>query len=332
MIAALALGACSSDGGGQRAEPEPEAPECAADGDCTEDPDRPWCRDGQCAQCRSPHHCASLPGTTCLGGECVAVDAGGGGGADAGDSGGAPPVSCLPVESRPYDEPEGEVQEWPVADCPRACTGHDMCMPPGLCQSRCEAPLPCAGDSMRRLKLPNGGEFDIDAYEASRPDADEYDGGCARYGRVCSHRDAIPWSGASWEEAADACMKVGKRLCTLDEWVAACRGACNFDFPYGEDFIPGACNDGTPEGRRGLEPAGKNVECSTPEWDYDLVGNLREWTGSEVEPGKYAVVGGSSKDTSHLLLGCSKEPGRYIADAADARPELVGFRCCKSVR
>jgi len=334
---ALAVGGCSSDDGGRGAgggDPVPAEPECEADGDCDEDPDRPWCFNGSCAQCRSPHHCFSIPGTTCVAGACVAADAGGGaGGEDAGgaDAGGAPPVACVPVDQRPYEEPDGEEQVWPSAECTPVCTGHDICMDPGLCQSKCEASLPCAGDAMRRLKLPTGVEFDIDAYEASLPDADESQDGCSKYGRPCSHRNAMPWTAITWQDAQEACMRVGKRLCTLDEWLAACRGECNFDFPYGDDFIPGACNDGTPEGRRGLGPAGKREECSTPEWVYDLIGNLREWTGTEVEPGKYAVVGGSAKDSSHLLLGCSKEPGRFIADGAASKPDLIGFRCCKSV-
>src|SRR6185369_15483032 len=42
--------------------------------------------------------------------------------------------------------------------------------------------------------------------------------------------------------ARAACEQAGKRLCSAEEWVTACRGEQNHRFPYGEDYEAGACN------------------------------------------------------------------------------------------
>lgn len=35
---------------------------------------------------------------------------------------------------------------------------------------------------------------------------------------------------------------VVQRLCTAAEWTAACRGPEHFVYPYGNVYVPGACN------------------------------------------------------------------------------------------
>ena len=56
--------------------------------------------------------------------------------------------------------------------------------------------------------------FCIDAYEASR------DGN----GLAQSVAGATPWTNITWTDARTACEAVGKRLCTIREWIDACRG------------------------------------------------------------------------------------------------------------
>jgi len=266
------------------------------------------------------------------------------GGGDAGLDGGAEDTGqpfqpfCGPVEERPYPEPDDRREvTWGQGTCSPPCTGHNVCYE-GLCKSRCEMSLACPagapgddGGAVRLQELPDGTPFSIGAYEASLPDADEWQEGCNRYGRACSQPMAMPRYEVTWDQAQDACTRAGMRLCTLEEWHAACRGACDFDYPYGNDYTGGACNDlAAAIGDRG--PTGKREECSTPEWIYDLVGNLREWTSTEIEPGKYAVVGGTFSTASHLQLGCSMDPGRLDAFAPSTRKTDLGFRCCRSVR
>ena len=47
-----------------------------------------------------------------------------------------------------------------------------------------------------------------------------------------------------------ACRNAGKRLCTIDEWVLACRGEGGHKFPYGDHYEEGSCNV-----RREIHPA-----------------------------------------------------------------------------
>ena len=54
----------------------------------------------------------------------------------------------------------------------------------------------------------------IDRYEASRAP----DGSAASVLRV------LPWASLAWGEASEACRLAGKRLCTFEEWNAACAG------------------------------------------------------------------------------------------------------------
>jgi hypothetical protein len=42
--------------------------------------------------------------------------------------------------------------------------------------------------------------------------------------------------------AEAACAAAGKRLCTLDEFVTACRGEADTLFPYGDTYEDGVCN------------------------------------------------------------------------------------------
>jgi hypothetical protein len=107
--------------------------------------------------------------------------------------------------------------------------------------------------------------------------------------------------------AESACKGAGKRLCTLDEFVTACRGEDDTQFPYGDSYVEGACNvnrsvhpaailhDNASLGHldprlhrvkvRGetlLRSTGATGECRSRWGDdaaYDLVGNLDERVG-----------------------------------------------------
>src|SRR5690606_13944959 len=114
---------------------------------------------------------------------------------------------------------------------------------------------------------------------------------------------AVPQGYISGRHAQDACEEAGKRLCTNEEWLFACRGAEARIYPYGDTRLPGVCKDARalhPAIERfgtsadwiwsalgdacinqipdSLAPTGSHPGCVTPEGVFDLMGNLHEWT------------------------------------------------------
>lgn len=159
---------------------------------------------------------------------------------------------------------------------------------------------------------------------------------------------AIPPQGyLSGSEAALACERSGKRLCTSTEWLAACRGDEGRAFPYGATHVDGACNDayaghplidyfGTSEGiwdsmhmndpginqQPGtLARGGDYDRCATPDGVFDLHGNLHEWVADAAG----TFRGGFYADGSRNGAGCA-----YATTAHDFayHDYSTGFRCC----
>lgn len=158
----------------------------------------------------------------------------------------------------------------------------------------------------------------------------------------------VPQAYVSGDEAAAACVAAGKRLCTSDEWLAACRGPDDRTFPYGDAHVDGACNDrydgghpvvdyfGTADGvwdgahmndpginqQAGTVAAGGAFTgCVTPEGVADLHGNLHEW----VDDAAGTFRGGFYADASINGVGCG-----YATTAHDRayHDYSTGFRCC----
>jgi hypothetical protein len=180
----------------------------------------------------------------------------------------------------------------------------------------------------------------MDRYEASRPDATGVEAGTASY-RACSNPGVLPWNRVSRSEAAAACAAAGKRLCTQSEWQAACSGPQSRAFPYGNAYVPDACNgadfdfdcsapddDGlAPTGAaRGCPPAPQST-CASAAGVVDLSGNLQEWTSTPVGPSNFRVLGGSYTDAAPALA-CDFAAR---ALAPDASAPNLGFRCCADV-
>jgi formylglycine-generating enzyme required for sulfatase activity len=170
--------------------------------------------------------------------------------------------------------------------------------------------------------------------------------------RAVSRAGAVPQGYLSYYSARTACENAGKRLCTEDEWVHACRGPGRRLHPYGEQFVQGACNvnrlqhpafvlhgnsslghldprlnlvfeqDAGPL----LRETGTSPRCISP-WDapgvYDMEGNLDEW----IEDPEGTFVGGFySRGTTQ---GCE---ARVSSHAPAYYDYSLGTRCCKSAR
>jgi formylglycine-generating enzyme len=126
----------------------------------------------------------------------------------------------------------------------------------------------------------------------------------------------LPQAYVNRNEAESACANAGKRLCTLEEWFAACRGPKRTMYPYGETMKHGECNSGKTHllskwfgrdprawkydehfnnPRLDQEPGflaktGEYAACTNEYGVYDMVGNLHEWVSTPVDPKIAAVV------------------------------------------
>ena len=165
--------------------------------------------------------------------------------------------------------------------------------------------------------------------------------------RATSERGVTPNGYLNLERAARACQNAGKRLCTKDEWVLACRGEQGRKFPYGDSYVAGRCNvfrEAHPaallhgdasihhldprlnltqdRGRPLLRRTGETSTCRS-EWGndavYDMVGNLDEW----IDDAEGTFVGGFfSRATKE---GCDAAIQSHPAEYFDYS---LGTRCC----
>jgi hypothetical protein len=204
-------------------------------------------------------------------------------------------------------------------------------------------------DPVVAVPKPGGGTVYVYAFEASRPDATATSAGAVTT-RACANQGTLPWSTVTQTQAVAACAAVKDglgnpmRLCTANEWQAACEGPtgpANAKWSFSvnpinytkqicnnldESAAPAAWATGSP----GAASAGLGEFCYTP-WPggqiHDLSGNLSEWTSTPVLDGTttyYQLRGGAFDSPSG---GTTCEFNFDIAQATFANSD-VGFRCC----
>lgn len=103
-------------------------------------------------------------------------------------------------------------------------------------------------------------------------------------------------------DAWTLCASVGKRMCTMEEWVSACRGPRSSDYPFGSRLpdqlrtldSQTPCNYAKqyrePDERLVFmrdsaefarldqsEPSGSRPKCKSRSGAYDMMGNVEEW-------------------------------------------------------
>lgn len=166
--------------------------------------------------------------------------------------------------------------------------------------------------------------------------------------RAVVKANAIPSAYLDGPSAARACANAGKRLCSEREWITACRGEQGRPFPYGNHYIPGACNvmrrshpaailhgnasighldprlnlTSDSEGPL-LRKTGASKRCLS-RWGndaiHDMVGNLDEWIA---DPAGTFMGGFYARQTNK---GCAS---RIASHAYKYFDYSLGTRCCR---
>ena len=160
--------------------------------------------------------------------------------------------------------------------------------------------------------------------------------------------NTVPNGYLSGQSAEAACERAGKRLCTPEEWVTACRGEKNRKYPYSHLYDEGRCNVFRPThparllhgdssvghtdprlnqiaegGDPLLRLTGGTATCAS-EWGtdavYDMVGNLDEWVA---DPDGTFVGGFYARGTRE---GCD---ARVEVHSYDYFDYSLGTRCCR---
>lgn len=164
--------------------------------------------------------------------------------------------------------------------------------------------------------------------------------------RAVSAPGAVPQGYISGSQAAAACAEAGKRLCTLDEWLAACRGPQGWTYPYGPQRQPGLCNDARDQHPAieyfgtaadwiwsqlghpclnqlpdSLAACGAHPDCVSAAGAFDLMGNLHEWIADP----QGTFKGGFYVDTVNNGDGCLYTTTAHNNHYWDYS---TGFRCC----
>ena len=168
--------------------------------------------------------------------------------------------------------------------------------------------------------------------------------------RAVSRPGRVPHGYLTHHVARAACEAAGKRLCTEEEWVSACRGARDTKFPYGAHYVAGRCNVhraihpgailhgnaslGLTDPRMNLvteddrDPllrlTGATASCASRWGDealFDMVGNLDEWLA---DPSGVFVGGFYARMTSR---GCE---AKITSHAPEYFDYSTGTRCCKT--
>jgi sulfatase modifying factor 1 len=219
------------------------------------------------------------------------------------------------------------------------------------------SPIPVApegGPGMRSSEsAPVSGQPASEAWrvDGCAPDMVAIDGYCIDRYEAPDVRGEIPFALVTAYDGEAWCSERGKRLCTQDEWVRACRGPHGHRYPYGNEYREGVCNDDKDwirvhwkalakwPGDPALEEAtrlfqadmsGARVECVSEEGVADLTGNVAEWVRRSAPSGRTGY--------DHVLKGCywagcykDPHPSCEFTNAAHPgtfRTYEAGFRCC----
>jgi len=132
-----------------------------------------------------------------------------------------------------------------------------------------------------------------------------------------------PRNMVSHEAASRQCENAGKRLCSVEEWQAACKGNSNSRYPYGNTYNQKRC---ATDLRTAKEPnrSGFAQHCRSYFGMYDMSGNLWEWTSTPAQRDGLFLVAGGAWNTQNAS-SCTETKFSFYPQ--NEYP-FVGFRCC----
>jgi hypothetical protein len=133
-----------------------------------------------------------------------------------------------------------------------------------------------------------------------------------------------PRNMVSHDAAVRLCESEGKRLCSTEEWQAACKGNSNLRYPYGNAYNQTRC---ATDLKSAKEPnrSGFAAHCRSYYGMYDMSGNLWEWTSSPAPREGLFLVAGGAWNTQNAS-SCTETKFSFYPQ--NEYP-FVGFRCCK---
>jgi len=145
--------------------------------------------------------------------------------------------------------------------------------------------------------------------------------------------DLHPVNCVTYHGAEQYCAYVGGRVCTEEEWLAACKGSQGRAFPYGDIFDLRACNVQsqtlTVEGQeRATAPVGSFTQCEggLPGL-FDMAGNVAEWVNRcNASYCRFRGAGYLSNDPVDAFAGCAR---LCSGNNQDFQSGVVGIRCCR---
>ena len=169
-----------------------------------------------------------------------------------------------------------------------------------------------------------------------------------KYEAVISRRQAwslpgqTPTTKLTGQDARDACLVAGKRLCTTNEWRIACRDGGTRPVSFKKtDVMLKSCDFGRSKGYDKTDHpnmTNSHPKCTGPKLGlHHMYGNVVEMTAGP--RGKTVIVGMSYLGTNYYGQAFSGNPHRAMRMACeytvmDNYPagrynEGMGFRCCK---
>ncbi|MEM7246857.1 MAG: SUMF1/EgtB/PvdO family nonheme iron enzyme [Acidobacteriota bacterium] len=152
-----------------------------------------------------------------------------------------------------------------------------------------------------------------------------------------------PVVNVTWEEAAEYCSILDKRLPTEAEWELAARGPQGSTYPWGDRFNTGRVNSGVDgDGHVHAAPVESFPEGASPYGVLNLSGNVWEWVGDWYSEDAYIQSGatnptGPPRGSRRVTRGGSFR-GRSAMNVrsavrqplkASVRSDAVGFRCAR---
>lgn len=147
-------------------------------------------------------------------------------------------------------------------------------------------------------------------------------------------REAHPVNCVSYPGAEQFCGYVGGRICAESEWLEACSGTDQRAFPYGPEFIDGACNVASGSSAPGGPASLSTVEVGSLESCagglpglHDMAGNVAEWVAEcKGDYCKFRGAGYMSNDPIDRFAGCT---GVCSGNDKSLQSGVVGIRCCR---